>query len=78
MSAVRRAVVVPVVVLAVLGLGGCHGAERSAAPAGTTASADPLSDVEASVDAIARDLDADADSDAGSDAGSDADAGSGR
>jgi hypothetical protein len=67
--------VVPVAVLAVLGLAGCDGGRREAAPAavaGTRApapAADPLADVEASVDAVARDLDSDSDSDAAADSG---------
>jgi hypothetical protein len=68
-------VAVPVMVVAVLGLAGCRGAERAALPApgvssaphvsGTAKAADPLADVEATVNVIEHDVDADAGSDSG-------------
>ena len=59
--AAGRVVVPVVVVLALLGLGGCRGDERTASPAPSTEnSADPLTGVESELDAVERDLDADA------------------
>jgi hypothetical protein len=74
MSRPRVLVVVPLVVLGVLGLGGCRGADRAASPAPAPHSAvprsaasapDPLAGIESSVDAVERDVDADSRSDAG-------------
>jgi hypothetical protein len=67
-----RALVALSVVLAVLGLGGCRGADRAAlpapTPAGAAASADPLAGIEHEVDSVERDVDSDSDAD--SDTGS--------
>jgi hypothetical protein len=70
-SAVSRArmlVAVPLVVLAVLGLAGCRGADRGAvsAPPATASSADPLAGIESEVDSVERDVDSDATADADS------------
>jgi hypothetical protein len=78
MSRPRVLVVVPLVVLGVLGLGGCRGADRAALPAPQSAAvprsaasaADPLAGIESSVDAVERDVDADSRADAGSADGS--------
>ena len=73
MSRIRVLVVVPVVVLGVLGLSGCRGADRAAlpaptlqpvpalrsAPAASGSPADPLAGIESTVDAVERDVDAD-------------------
>jgi hypothetical protein len=58
-----RALVALAVLLAVLGLAGCRGAERATHPAATPsgASADPLAGIEHEVDAVERDVDSDAD-----------------
>jgi hypothetical protein len=78
MSRTHVLVVVPMVVLGVLGLGGCRGADRAALPTPQPApqsaavprfaasAADPLAGIESSVDAVERDVDADSRADAGS------------
>jgi hypothetical protein len=64
-----RALVALSVLLAVLGLAGCRGAERGALPASTSsgaaASADPLAGIEHEVDSVERDVDSDANPDTG-------------
>ena len=59
--AAGRVVVPVVVVLALLGLGGCRDGERAASPAPSTATyTDLLAGIESELDAVERDLDADA------------------
>jgi hypothetical protein len=57
------------VLLAVLGLGGCRGADRAALPAptsaGAAASTDPLAGIEHEVDSVERDVNSDADTGSG-------------
>jgi outer membrane murein-binding lipoprotein Lpp len=56
---VLRRAAVPAVLLGVLLVAGCHAAPAASAPpsATTGTSADPLSDVEATVDAVEQDVD---------------------